>query len=100
MADEHKSGGKKAQGFAANPEHINKAGRPRDPIVKIYRDAIDNVITADEWAKMLKDMALNGETDAVKLSAINKLVELRAPGLKLPPIDDIGDADITYTINI
>ncbi len=99
MGKEHKLGGSKAQGFAADPSNINKAGRPKDPAVQKFRDAIDGVITADEWAQHLVNI-LNDpdiETDK-KLPALKTLAELRAPGLKIPPELNLEDADINIII--
>lgn len=101
MAEQHKAGGKKAQGFAANPENINREGRPKDPMVQKFRDALDKVITPDEWAKALVAIINSDEVELEKkLPAIKTLVELRVPGIKLPPEVDLEDDNVTFSIDV
>ena len=88
--------------FSKNDPNINRKGRPKDPAVQKYRDAIDGVITPKEWASYLKQILESDKIDDdKKLATLKTIAELRAPGLKLPTeIADDEDRDININIDL
>ena len=98
--DKYKAGGSKAMGFAANPQNINRNGRPKDPIIQKFRDAIDDNITPDEWAKFLVEIVKSDDIDLDKKTrAIEMIAKYRAPGLAIPDNVDISDVSININLN-